>query len=208
MTKLGVFKIDENVELPTKGTEQSSCYDIHSFLHNSYTVDIFNKGGVKARPVETDNATGEKYVILHSYERIKVPTGLIFDIPETHDIKVYPRSGLSLKNGISLSNCTAVIDSDYKNELFVTLINNSHDAFIITDKMRIAQFALCEKVVYKLEVIDKAPKMTTSRSGGLGSTGTSAVSNSGGKVNDKEAKTETTKPTTQSQKKLSTTEGK
>ena len=204
MTKLGVFKIDANVELPTKGSEQSSCYDIHSFLETSYTVDIFNKGGVKARPVETHGVTGTKYVILHSYERIKVPTGLILDIPETHDVKVYPRSGLSLKSGISLSNCTAVIDSDYKNELFITLINNSHDAFIIEDKMRIAQMELCLKEKYTLEVIDKAPKKTTSRSGGLGSTGTSAVTSSGGsKSNDKEAKTETKATQPQSQKKLS-----
>ena len=204
MLKLGVFKIDENVELPTKGSDHSSCYDVHSFLETSYTVDIFNKGGVKTRVVETDLATGKKYVILHSYERIKVPTGLILDIPETHDVKVYPRSGLSLKKGISLSNCTAVIDADYKNELFITLINNSHDAFIVEDKMRIAQFELCEKVIYELDVISKAPKMTTTRSGGLGSTGTSAVSNSGGsKSNDKEAKTETKTAQPQSQKKLS-----
>ena len=209
MIKLGVYKIDDNVELPTKGTEQSSCYDVHSFLETSYTVDVYNKGGVKARLVETNLATNEKYFILHSYERVKVPTGFILDIPETHDVKVYPRSGLSLKNGITLSNSTAVIDSDYKGELFITLINNSLDAFLITDKMRIAQLELCEKTKFELSVIKEAPKLTTSRNGGLGSTGTeSSINNEVIEKVEKEIKTVTKSQPQNISPKKTTTEGK
>jgi len=60
-----------------------------------------------------------------------VPTGLIFDIPLGFSLRIHPRSGLSYRRGISLSNCEGVIDSDYVEQTFVSVINNSDVTFVL-----------------------------------------------------------------------------
>lgn len=166
--KLDVFKLNENATIPAKATEKSSCYDLESCLHTE-TVKVYVKGGVQERRVETNG--DDKYITIFSGERVLVPTGLVFDIPDTHDMKVYPRSGLSLKNGITLANCTGVIDSDYKEELYVIVYNNSLDTYYLSDKSRIAQFELTKKELFDISEVKKKPSKTTDRNGGLGSTG-------------------------------------
>lgn len=167
--KLEVFKILKKATLPTKATEQSSCYDLHSCLHGS-NVSVYYKGGKGEKRIETD-ASGNRTIAVHSRERVAVPTGLILNIPDGYDVRVYPRSGMSLKNGITLSNSVGVIDNDYKEELFVTVINNSDDVFIIEDGMRIAQFELNKTQSLTITETETKPEQTTDRNGGLGSTG-------------------------------------
>ena len=68
-----------------------------------------------------------------------VPTGLIFDVPEKHVLKLFMRSGMAYKKGLSLANGTGIIDSDYKLETFVMLQNNTDSLVQITNGDRIAQ---------------------------------------------------------------------
>ncbi len=76
---------------------------------------------------------------LYPGERALIPTGLFFEIPEGFEIQVRPRSGLALKEGITVLNTPGTIDSDYRGELKIILINHGKVAFKIEPKMRIAQ---------------------------------------------------------------------
>jgi dUTP pyrophosphatase len=106
-------------------------------------------------------------------DRILVPTGLIFDIPERYSVRIHPRSGLSLKQGLVLANLEAVIDSDYVQETFVLLANNSSVDQTINNGDRIAQAEMIKSEEYILWEIFDAPIQKTDRAGGLGSTGIS-----------------------------------
>ena len=71
-----------------------------------------------------------------------VPTGLFLDIPEGYEVQIRPRSGLALKNGITVLNSPGTIDADYKGQIGVILINHSTVPFVVEPKMRIAQMVL------------------------------------------------------------------
>jgi dUTP pyrophosphatase len=83
---------------------------------------------------------------LKSGERILVPTGLKFAIPVGFEIQVRPRSGLALKNGLSVLNTPGTIDADYRGELGIILINLGQEDFVIQPGMRIAQIVLAPVV--------------------------------------------------------------
>lgn len=167
---MNIFKLNSNAILPTKGTEKSSCYDISACLSGIEKVNVYVKGGkIKRAPQSSQDGD---YIAIHPGERVQVPTGLVLDIPDGYDVKVYSRSGLSIKNGIRLANSVAVIDNDYKEELFVLLINDSHDTFLLHHGIRIAQFELDKVNDFEIVEVDKKPEQTTDRTGGLGSTGT------------------------------------
>ena len=107
---------------------------------------------------------------LRPLERALVPTGLIFEIPEGFELQVRPRSGLSLKKGLSLPNSPGTIDADYRGELKIIVINLSHEDIIIEDQQRVAQVALCPVIRANLEW-SKDLSPTKRGSGGFGSTG-------------------------------------
>ena len=102
--------------------------------------------------------------------RAAVPTGLSFAIPQGFEGQVRPRSGLALKNGVTVLNAPGTIDSDYRGEVKVILVNTSDETFEITRGMRIAQivFACVEQL--KLQEVDTLDE-TVRGSGGFGSTG-------------------------------------
>lgn len=98
-----------------------------------------------------------------------VPTGLCVHIPEGYEIQIRPRSGLALKNGITVLNSPGTIDADYRGEIGVILINHSNAPFIITPKMRIAQMVVAP--VVKARFVTTETLSTTPRgSGGFGHT--------------------------------------
>ena len=109
-------------------------------------------------------------VVLKSLERTAVPTGLFFEIPAGYEVQVRPRSGLALKQGITCLNTPGTIDSDYRGELKVILINLSAEPQTIHTGDRIAQL-----VLQKVEQVQWQPVQTltetTRSSGGFGSTG-------------------------------------
>ncbi|MBI5273908.1 MAG: dUTP diphosphatase [Chlamydiales bacterium] len=75
-------------------------------------------------------------------ESALIPTGIKLEIPRGYEVQLRPRSGLALKHGITILNTPATIDSDYRGEIKVILINHSKHAFVVTPKMRIAQMVL------------------------------------------------------------------
>lgn len=103
-------------------------------------------------------------------ERILVPTGLRFEIPLGFEVQVRPRSGLALKHGITLVNSPGTIDSDYRGEIGVIVMNTSTEPFEILHGMRIAQLVVAP-VVQASFSIGEALNNTARGLGGFGSTG-------------------------------------
>lgn len=109
-------------------------------------------------------------IILKPLQRALIPTGLSFEIPESYEIQARPRSGLAIKNGISLVNTPGTIDADYRGEVKIIVINLSSEDFEIKDQERIAQLVLAP--VVQAEFILKENLSETERgAGGFGSTG-------------------------------------
>lgn len=103
-------------------------------------------------------------------ERRLIPTGLIFEIPEGHEGQVRPRSGLALKHGLSIVNSPGTIDSDFRGEVGIVLINHGSDPYVVEPLSRIAQIVICR--VEQVEIIEAESLTETSRgAGGYGSTG-------------------------------------
>ena len=104
-------------------------------------------------------------------KRALVPTGLILEIPEGMEGQVRPRSGLAFKHGLTVLNTPGTIDSDYRGEVKVLLINLGDEDFAVTRGMRIAQIVFAE--VTRAKVEERSLSGATGRgSGGFGSTGT------------------------------------
>lgn len=109
-------------------------------------------------------------VILKPLSRYLVPTGLFIELPEGYEAQIRPRSGLAIKHGISLLNSPGTIDSDYRGEIKIILVNISNDSFKINDGDRIAQMVIAPYVQANWEVVDELN--TTARgAGGFGHTG-------------------------------------
>lgn len=103
-------------------------------------------------------------------KRALVPTGFVFEIPEGFEAQIRPRSGLAFKHGITCLNTPGTIDSDYRGEVKVLLVNLGEETFAVTRGMRIAQMVIAPVVQARvLEVSDAS--QTTRGAGGFGSTG-------------------------------------
>lgn len=100
-----------------------------------------------------------------------VPTGLKVAVPEGYEIQVRPRSGFAAKHGISVLNTPGTIDSDYRGEIVVILINHGREPFIITPKMRIAQLVLAPVVQAEFVLQEELLAATARGEGKFGHTG-------------------------------------
>lgn len=103
-------------------------------------------------------------------QRILVPTGLAFAIPEGFEIQARPRSGLAIKKGISLVNSPGTIDADYRGEVKIILINHGQESFVINDQDRVAQLVLTPVIQADFDVVTELSE-TSRGAGGFGSTG-------------------------------------
>ncbi len=109
-------------------------------------------------------------IVLKVGERCLIPTGISVELPQTFELQVRPRSGLAFKHGITVLNTPGTVDSDYRGELFVLLINHGTEDFTIKNGDRIAQAVIAP--VVQVSYIEKDELSETSRgSGGYGSTG-------------------------------------
>jgi len=104
-------------------------------------------------------------------ERVLIPTGLIFDIPNGYSMRLYPRSGLALKQGLTLANNVGIIDSDYVEPVFAMITNISGTTQYVKHNERICQAELFKDHLCVLEEINEPPERKTDRDGGFGSTG-------------------------------------
>ena len=144
--KIKVKVLDNSITLPKYETVSSAGMDIRAFIP---------EGKIEIEP----------------QERKLIRTGLCLEIPKGYEVQIRPRSGLALKNGITVLNSPGTIDADYRGELKVILINHSADNFSITNEMRIAQIVVAQfSRVDLLEVEDLSE--TDRGEGGFGSTGT------------------------------------
>jgi dUTP pyrophosphatase len=102
-------------------------------------------------------------------ERALIPTGLVLELPPGHEAQVRPRSGLALKHGVTVLNSPGTIDSDYRGEVKVLLINLGADPFQVRRGDRIAQLVVASAIMAKLTIAD-ALSRTKRGAGGFGST--------------------------------------
>jgi dUTP pyrophosphatase len=110
-------------------------------------------------------------VILDSLERALIPTGLFIELPVGYEAQIRPRSGLAIKQGISLVNTPGTIDSDYRGEIKVIVINLSKEPFIVNDGERICQMVVAKHERVEWEETEELNK-TVRGVGGFGHTGT------------------------------------
>lgn len=104
-------------------------------------------------------------------ENALVPTGLYFEIPQGYEIQVRPRSGLALKKCVTVLNTPGTIDSDYRGELKVILINHGKEPFLVEDGMRIAQIVVTEAKQADFIEVQEELSSTSRGSEGFGHTG-------------------------------------
>ena len=164
------YKLDSEVKDPFRATEGSACFDLHSFLPENSVAKVFISHG------EQDTEIRERRVVkgrvqINPTERMLVPTGLIFDIPTGYSVRLYPRSSLALKQGLTLANNVGIIDSDYVQPVFMMVCNMSGFQQFVTDGERICQAELVQEKQYVLLEVDERPERKTDRDGGFGSTG-------------------------------------
>lgn len=113
----------------------------------------------------------DRRLIIKPGKRALVPTGLILEIPDGYEGQIRPRSGLAFKHGVTCLNTPGTIDSDYRGEMQVLLINHGEEDFTVERGMRIAQIVLAP--VTQASVSERELANETERgSGGFGSTGT------------------------------------
>ena len=104
-------------------------------------------------------------------DRVLVPTGFAIRLPAFHEAQIRPRSGLAAKHGVTVANAPGTIDSDYRGEIKIILINLGSDAFIIERGMRIAQMVIAPVIQSQLREVDSLDT-TVRGNAGFGSTGT------------------------------------
>lgn len=140
-------------------------------------IEVINKGRQPLPAYATAQSAGmdlraniPESITLQPLERRLISTGLYIALPEGYEAQVRPRSGLALKHGITVLNSPGTIDSDYRGELMVLLINLSQDPFTVNDGERIAQLVIArheQAVLTAVEVLDE----TERGAGGYGHTG-------------------------------------
>ncbi|TWB50081.1 dUTP pyrophosphatase [Rhizobium sp. ERR 922] len=122
--------------------------------------------GMDLRAAIDDGAT----LTIAPWNRVLVPTGFVFEVPEGFEAQIRPRSGLAFKHGITCLNSPGTVDSDYRGEVKVLLANLSEEAFEITRGMRIAQMVIAPVMQVRIAEIAEISE-TTRGAGGFGSTG-------------------------------------
>lgn len=144
---------------------------------NSVDIKIITSKGAIVPCYKTEGAAGADVcafindkIVIEKGKRAIIPTGLFFEIPQGYEIQVRPRSGLAAKNGVTVLNTPGTIDSDYRGELKVILINLGDEEFEIQNGDRIAQIIVAPVTVGKF-IQSESLSSTERGSGGFGSTG-------------------------------------
>ena len=144
MVKVLVKKLNPNVQLPAYKTSGASGMDLMVFIDKPLTV-----------PPKSS---------------CLVPTGLSLAFSDSYEIQIRPRSGLAVKNNITVLNTPGTIDSDYRGEIKIILFNHGDEDFVINNNDRVAQMVLTPVIKIDLEENENLPE-TIRSTGGFGSTG-------------------------------------
>lgn len=141
---LKFLKLDENAIIPSYQTEGAAGMDLCAFI--------------------------DKPITLKPLERKLIPTGLKMELPKGYEAQVRPRSGMSIKHGITLINCVGTIDEDYRGEICIPAVNLSTEDFTINNGDRIAQMVISPVTKANVKVVTEISN-TERGEGGFGSTG-------------------------------------
>lgn len=139
---------------------------IERLPHNKYLPEYKTKG---AAGMDLCAAISEP-ITLKPLERTLVPTGLKIELEHGYEAQVRPRSGLSIKHGITLINCVGTIDEDYRGEVCVPVVNISNETYTIQPDERIAQMIIARVEQAQIQVEVELTE-TVRGAGGFGSTG-------------------------------------
>jgi dUTP pyrophosphatase len=161
------FKLRESAKDLNYATSGSACFDISACLEYGSSIKAYTQDSQEIDIL----VTGDNEIRIPNEWRVLIPTGLILDIPKNQHVKIYPRSGLSVKKGLTLANNVGIIDEDYVEELFIPIVNRSASAIIIKHRERIAQGEVCVSCFSTLLQTLERPLKKTNREGGFGSTG-------------------------------------
>jgi dUTP pyrophosphatase len=145
MTKIQIKKLSNKVLTPKYETSGSSGMDIAAYIGQD--------------------------IIINPSEKALVPTGFSLSVPRGYEVQIRPRSGLAIKKGITVLNTPGTIDSDYRGQIKVILVNLSKDEFTVKDGDRIAQMVVCPIEQIIMEEVKELSE-TDRGIGGFGSTGT------------------------------------
>ncbi|WP_294429122.1 dUTP diphosphatase [uncultured Treponema sp.] len=144
---------------------------------NKVNIKCVASSGAVIPQYKTNGAAGadicallSESVVIKKGERAMIPTGLFFAIPEGYEIQVRPRSGLAAKNGVTVLNTPGTIDSDYRGEVKVILVNLGTEDFTVNNGDRIAQIVVAPVTIGVFEQVTELDE-TERGSGGFGSTG-------------------------------------
>ncbi len=140
-------------------------------------VKIVNKSGNPLPDYSTINSAGmdlradlSTKVVLKPMERYLIPTGLFLELPHGFEAQIRPRSGLALKHGITVLNTPGTIDSDYRGEICVILVNISNTDFEVNNGDRICQMVISKHEIVSWDIVSLLNE-TERGSGGFGHTG-------------------------------------
>lgn len=162
--------LNPDAKLPSYGTPQSACFDVSACLMPGTKISSYTNKN------ESNEITlSEPKVVIHPGERYLIPTGWAVACPRGYSLRLYSRSGLSLKSGLMLVNGIGVVDEDYRHEVCVLFANTSRVATVIEHGMRICQgeFVPQANEFSDFRAVDVSDEQwfTTKRNGGFGSTG-------------------------------------
>lgn len=141
------------------------------------TAKIINTSKYPTPEYKTEGSAGMDLYANTTFEttvaplqRVLVPTGIFISLPKGYEAQVRPRSGLAAKNGVTVLNTPGTIDSDYRGEIKVILVNLSNDDFVLKPGERIAQMVIAKHEVVEWEEVEVLDE-TERGEGGFGSTG-------------------------------------
>lgn len=146
--------------------------EIHKLPHAPADLPAYATPGSAGLDLQ---AAIDKPIVLAPFERTLIPTGLVIQLPEGYEAQIRPRSGLSIKHGVTLINCVGTIDSDYRQEVKIPVVNLSHEPYEISPGERVAQMVVAPVSKVQWQEVGDVTAIE-GRSGGFGSTGKTAVS--------------------------------
>ena len=145
MSVLKIKKLRNDAKIPFRATDGSAGMDLYACI--------------------------DEAVEIMPHEIRVIPTGIAIELESADYVAyIYARSGLAIKNGIAPANCVGVIDSDYRGEICVGLLNQTEKAFTVNPEERIAQMVISPVILPTIEVVDELSN-TQRGAGGFGSTG-------------------------------------
>jgi dUTP pyrophosphatase len=170
------YKMYNEVNAPKFSTQQSACFDISAFLSEKEQILSYDSQNHSfKKELQRDESKNLSFIKIKPFERVMIPTGLIFSFDCIYSLRIHSRSGLSIKKGLVLANQEGVIDCDYNQQLFVCILNLTNTEQTIYNGDRIAQGELVPNMhqldSLSLKQIEEKPKPFGNRTGGFGSTG-------------------------------------